>query len=116
MELDTVFQPTTATTITPPLEVGLDDIQRILPVGVDVSTATTTLTRSTTRYICADCPSTFSRKTDRDRHASSLHGAGPKFYCQIQGCRFGIQGFPRRDKLVDHMRKGHRDTVQANGV
>jgi hypothetical protein len=116
MELDTIFQLTTATTMTPSLEIGLDDLQRILPVDVDVSTATPTPTRSTTRYICADCSATFSRKADRDRHASSLHGAGPRFYCRIQGCHFGIQGFPRRDKLMDHMRQGHRDTVLVNGV
>ncbi len=59
---------------------------------------------------------TFGRKADRDRHAASVHSAGPRYLCPIEGCRFNRAGFARRDKLSDHMRKGHEDVAQVNGV
>lgn len=49
----------------------------------------------------------FTRKGDLDRHMKSH--SPPEFGCPIHGCkRQGDDGFPRKDKLRDHMRQKHR--------
>lgn len=48
----------------------------------------------------------FNRKFDLDRHMKS-HGPR-EFGCPVHGCkRQGDKGFPRKDKLRDHVRQKH---------
>ena len=49
----------------------------------------------------------FARKGELDRHMKS-HGP-PEFDCPVPGCkRQGDKGFSRKDKLRDHVRRGHK--------
>ena len=62
------------------------------------------------RYVCleANCDRTFSRPSDLDRHLKSRHYL-PTFNCPVDDCdRKGRRGFPRKDKLRDHLRQKHR--------
>jgi hypothetical protein len=78
------------------------------------SPATSSTTNPSSRVICPVCHASFSRKGDLDRH-SRKHANGPRYYCRQPHCRFGTKGFDRRDKLMDHMRRGHK-MVEVNGV
>lgn len=50
----------------------------------------------------------FTRSSDLARHMKSRH-CRPEFDCSVEGCnRKGEKGFPRKDKLGDHMRQKHR--------
>ena len=62
------------------------------------------------RYVCleANCDRTFSRPSDLARHLKSRH-CPPTFNCPVDDCdRKGSRGFPRKDKLGDHLRQKHR--------
>lgn len=62
------------------------------------------------RYVCliAKCRHTFSRPSDLDRHMKSRH-CPPTFDCPVDDCnRKAGKGFPRKDKLRDHLRQKHR--------
>jgi hypothetical protein len=64
-------------------------------------------------HICSTCDKAFGRKGDLDRHART-HTQAARYYCPIYGCRFSARGFHRRDKLLDHMRQGHKNTALVN--
>ena len=55
------------------------------------------------------CTQTFSRSGDLDRHSKS-HQAGPKdLDCPVRDChRKGVDGFMRKDKLMDHLKAKHK--------
>ena len=55
------------------------------------------------------CSQTFSRPGDLDRHLKS-HQAGPKdLDCPVRDCRRkGVDGFMRKDKLMDHLKAKHK--------
>jgi hypothetical protein len=67
---------------------------------------------------CSDI--TFGRKTELKRHHASCHkgfgGDEPQFWCPVDGCERSIQGgepFPRQDKMVDHLKRVHKDKVSG---
>jgi hypothetical protein len=47
----------------------------------------------------------FSRRYDRDRHMQKHDAANFKFVCKVAKCG---KRFHRKDKLKDHMEKGHK--------
>jgi hypothetical protein len=50
----------------------------------------------------------FSKQGDLDRHILSVHNAKLSFKCPYLGCRRHERGFPRKDKLKDHINNlGH---------
>jgi hypothetical protein len=64
------------------------------------------------RFLCnvIGCPSTFTRKKDRDRHIDSVHDKITPHFCPFHGCRksYGVgTPYTRRDRLLDHMQKKH---------
>ena len=63
------------------------------------------------RVACShvSCSQTFSRPGDLDRHLKS-HQAGPKdLDCPVRDCRRkGVDGFMRKDKLMDHLKAKHK--------
>jgi hypothetical protein len=60
---------------------------------------------SACRYTCPRCIKTFSRRSDRDRHALSHDPNAPRYTCPAHHC---ARVFPRKDKLADHRRRlGH---------
>jgi hypothetical protein len=97
-----------------------DDTAPLLQPTVDFTSASVTpssdpsSTKPSTRLQCPVCDKTFGRKGDLDRH-SRKHFDGPRFYCQVADCEFGIRGFDRLDKHDDHMRRGHK-MVKVDGV
>jgi hypothetical protein len=58
--------------------------------------------RSAQRYTCPHCMKTFSRRSDRDRHALSHDPNAPRYTCPAHHC---ARVFPRKDKLADHRRR-----------
>lgn len=55
------------------------------------------------RHHCPNCPKTFRRRSDRDRHAQSHNPNAHRFACPFPGCvRVGRHGFLRKDKLTQH--------------
>ncbi|KAE9364065.1 hypothetical protein N431DRAFT_423163 [Stipitochalara longipes BDJ] len=50
----------------------------------------------------------FDKKPDLDRHVKSIH-EGSSFVCPIESCDASTVGFPRKDKLVQHMRETHNN-------
>jgi hypothetical protein len=58
--------------------------------------------RSAQRYACPRCMKTFSRRSDRDRHALSHDPNAPRYTCPAHHC---ARVFPRKDKLADHRRR-----------
>ena len=68
-----------------------------------------------TRWSCArpDCTRIFHRWADSRRHLLVHDQNQPGFPCPIEGCdRGGSNGFPRKDKLRDHMRAKHRSLAE----
>jgi hypothetical protein len=57
---------------------------------------------SVRRYTCPRCIKTFSRRSDRDRHALSHDPNAPRYTCPAHHC---ARVFPRKDKLADHRRR-----------
>jgi hypothetical protein len=57
---------------------------------------------SARRYTCSRCIKTFSRRSDRDRHALSHDPNAPRYTCPAHHC---ARVFPRKDKLADHRRR-----------
>ncbi|OJJ48695.1 hypothetical protein ASPZODRAFT_130807 [Penicilliopsis zonata CBS 506.65] len=62
-------------------------------------------------YTCTTCGRSFTRSADQKRHQSSVHY--PVYQdCPIEDCpRKGINGFPRRDHLMEHIRSFHNIDV-----
>ena len=66
---------------------------------------------------CAEI--SFGRPAELKRHHASRHkGYGsrkPRYWCPVQGCnrsKTGKRGpFPRKDKMMDHLERIHRDEV-----
>lgn len=54
----------------------------------------------------------FGKKSDLNRHISAIHGKS-SFFCPIESCESKTTGFPRKDKLVKHMREEH-DNVRCS--
>ena len=54
----------------------------------------------------------FNKWGDLKRH-SKMHCTRPELFdCPVPGCdRKGLNGFPRRDKMMDHKRQGHREDL-----
>jgi hypothetical protein len=74
------------------------------------------------RYKChmLDCArtTTFKRLADLKRHHASVHNAqGVRLFCPVDGCersmKIGGRGFPRKDKMVDHLERAHADKVSC---
>ena len=72
------------------------------------------------------CGKAFTRKSDAARHHNSVHQLEKLFWCPVPGCirseSFSGENrpFPRRDKLVSHMKNIHPtvalDTIGAPSV
>jgi hypothetical protein len=54
----------------------------------------------------------FGKKSDLKRHVATVHGKSG-FFCPIESCKAITIGFPRKDKLVKHMREEH-DNVRCS--
>ncbi|PVH67869.1 hypothetical protein DL98DRAFT_542830 [Cadophora sp. DSE1049] len=62
------------------------------------------------RFLCniLGCPSTFTRKADRDRHVQSWHNRATLHLCPVHECEKSAgKPYSRKDKLLEHMRKKH---------
>jgi hypothetical protein len=62
------------------------------------------------KYECDQdgCSTTFNRQYDLKRHYNGAHAINPTLYwCEVSGCSHN-KGFPRRDKLNDHISKMHK--------
>ncbi|KAI9780990.1 MAG: hypothetical protein M1839_006429 [Geoglossum umbratile] len=65
-----------------------------------------------TQYACdhPGCSGTLGRPQDISRHKSSVHSMGRRYPCPLvgdHGCS-REDGFPRKDKLMDHLRQKHK--------
>ncbi|KAI9764909.1 MAG: hypothetical protein M1840_007934 [Geoglossum simile] len=74
-----------------------------------------------TRFPCdyPGCLATFSRPQDIPRHKSSIHKLpGPRYPCPLVGDHDCSRedGFPRKDKLVAHLRQRHKVPDQRLSV
>jgi hypothetical protein len=87
---------------------GRSILDPLLPLLNPPSTPTKSPAKSPPppRLSCSLCDRTYGRKGDLDRHFRS-HFDTDRFYCGVSSCRFGVRGFHRRDKLEDHLRRGH---------
>lgn len=54
----------------------------------------------------------FGKRSDVNRHVASIHSKSG-FFCPIESCQSMTTGFPRKDKLVKHMREVH-DNVRCS--
>jgi len=63
-------------------------------------------------HLCSDGHKTFNRRADFRRHMATAHNPDPPRYpCTIPGCPRASHGFPRKDKLNDHMAKVHNPST-----
>ncbi|OAL53468.1 hypothetical protein IQ07DRAFT_361519 [Pyrenochaeta sp. DS3sAY3a] len=67
----------------------------------------------TAKSFCCDHPGCkskpFKLRADFARHRR-IHNPNKEYSCPAQGCkRYGVRGFSRKDKLVDHILAGHDD-------
>ncbi|MCJ1249261.1 hypothetical protein MMC30_006484 [Trapelia coarctata] len=54
-------------------------------------------------YTCLyNCGKAYARKGDMERHARSHEPPG--LWCVVEGCRFQVKGFHRKDKFADHLK------------
>ncbi|KAH7075176.1 hypothetical protein FB567DRAFT_536302 [Paraphoma chrysanthemicola] len=67
------------------------------------------------RSTCTDCGKRFQRQNDLRRHMLSHQSPQSMHYCRFPDCDRRTRGFPRKDKLMDHMRKYHKATVSTGG-
>ncbi|KAJ9669205.1 hypothetical protein H2201_000556 [Coniosporium apollinis] len=57
----------------------------------------------------------FTRGADLQRHIKTVHVRDEAFYCEVKGCRRhehaigGQRPFPRKDKMMEHMRTVHKN-------
>lgn len=68
-----------------------------------------------TRWTCPhpDCKRLFHREADFKRHLPVHDQSQRDFPCPADGCeRGGSNGFPRKDKLREHMRAKHRSLAE----
>ena len=71
------------------------------------------------RHVCNIAPckdATFGRGPELRRHHASVHDAhNARYWCPIDGCdrskMEGGRGFPRKDKMIDHLMRVHGDRV-----
>lgn len=49
----------------------------------------------------------FGKQYELDRHISTAHGKTHSHKCPIDTCEASVTGFPRKDKLVKHLREQH---------
>jgi hypothetical protein len=56
----------------------------------------------------------FGRKGDLDRHIASVHKQGRTWKCPRKDCTRYTRGFPRKDKLNDHVREKCHGFFQCN--
>lgn len=60
----------------------------------------------------------FATEYDLRRHKRSVHKEGKVFFCHVDGCSFALGGpkggFPRLDKLRDHVRCRHQTSAPVS--
>ncbi|CAC5418555.1 MECOM [Mytilus coruscus] len=66
-----------------------------------------TTPRMSEHWECVFCPSTFSKKDDRDKHLDMC--AGARLFCKYDGCFYNTD---KRKNLQRHVRNKHVDTKQ----
>jgi len=55
----------------------------------------------------ATCSISFSRRSDLKRHMETKHSTNRPFFCSFDACDRSADGFARKDKLDDHLKKTH---------
>lgn len=63
---------------------------------------------------CPKCDRGFKLQKDIQRHIQSVHLNLRQWLCSVSGCRFAIQGFNRKDKLLQHI-KTHNQKSDSLG-
>jgi hypothetical protein len=65
-----------------------------------------------------DCEKTYVRSGDLGRHVETFHENPASFLCHFRRCPRSIKGrgFPRRDKLVDHLKSRKHDLSHEDAV
>lgn len=83
-------------------------------VDVPASFTTSNVTNNTSsQNVC--CGKTFTRPSDRTRHARKHAPDGRVYHCTFPGCRYsGERGFYRKDKLDSHMKKHTQGQRKGN--
>jgi hypothetical protein len=72
-----------------------------------------------TSYLCLlGCKRNFVRLGDYKRHWNTVHVNRSRFRCHFRRCPRSIKGhgFPRRDKLVDHLKSKKHDLSHKDAV
>jgi len=59
------------------------------------------------RFRCGDCNCSFKKKSDVERHESSVHHHLAPFFCREPGCT-RVKGFTRKDNYNTHLRTVHQ--------
>lgn len=54
-----------------------------------------------------NCNAAFSRKSDLERHVQTKHSSDRTYLCPVDTCDRSVDGFKRKDKLDDHIKKVH---------
>ncbi|KAH8600219.1 hypothetical protein B0O99DRAFT_737670 [Bisporella sp. PMI_857] len=91
-------------------ESATKDVSNILPTlptisqpKFDLTVVAPVASGTDTRHRCQHCGRTFSRSSDRDRHALKHDPNAPRYACFFPGCdKVGKRGFLRRDNLTQH--------------
>ncbi|KAF2254767.1 hypothetical protein BU26DRAFT_144876 [Trematosphaeria pertusa] len=65
-------------------------------------------------FCCETCGRSFKYKKDLERHKHSVHNSQASWFCPVEGCRFAVQGFSRKDKAFQHVKTHQRDL--ATGI
>lgn len=58
-------------------------------------------------HCCSLCNTVFARKSDLQRHIQTKHSEGHSHFCPFEDCDRSIEGYPRKDKLDEHIKKMH---------
>ncbi|RHZ50965.1 hypothetical protein CDV55_101435 [Aspergillus turcosus] len=87
---------------TPSLEESL-----LTQYTLSTSASSSESSKSSKPYACEDCGKAFTRSADLKRHQTSVHY--PVYQdCPVEHCpRKDLNGFPRRDHLIEHLRSYH---------